>query len=447
MNIRKHLGLLINGGIALALAIVALFFLARHLTEYAGVTASLEASKAALEQLNTRKPFPNDANVMLAETNLVSLEKHFGHMLDSLVRDQFVPPPLEPARFPQFLQGTLRGLNDVAASNNVVTPERFAYGFDRYMRGLPVKEDLPRLERQVHAVDEVCRALFNARIQDILSIERHVFEDEAARKAAAEAAAQSGQAMRPEMTVAAAATGPAGSATAAEGYFEDPAGMFVRERMIVEFNAKENAIWQALNALPRMKLFCVISDLDIQNLSPRPAVGSPTDPTRPTGESGAPPALPPGLSAAMMGAGTVSTIPGGAMVPMPEGATGTNVVARPLRREERVTAGMHEVAKVRLQIDFFTFNKPAAQPAPEAGQPAPAPAPAAAPAATPPATAPAAAPAPAPAAAPAAAPAPEPKPVPAATPAPTTPAAASAPVPAAAPAAAPAATGKKEGQP
>ena len=86
---------------------------------------------------------------------------------------------------------------------------------------------------------------------------------------------------------------------------------------------------------------------------------------------------------------------GGAMAPMPEGATGTNAVARPLRREERVTAGMHEVAKVRLQIDFFTFTKPAAQPAPEAGQPAPAAASAAAPEA---------APAPAPAAPPAAAP-------------------------------------------
>ena len=63
---------------------------------------------------------------------------------------------------------------------------------------------------------------------------------------------------------------------------------------------------KALNSMPRMKLFCVISDLDIQNIAPRPARGSATDPTRPAGEGSVPVALPPGLPfMPPPGAGTV----------------------------------------------------------------------------------------------------------------------------------------------
>lgn len=363
MNIRKHLGLLVSGGIAAVLAIVALVFLFRFLAGYTGVMGSLEASKASLEQLNARKPFPNEANVKLAQGSLAAMEQHFTNTLDALARGQFVPPPLEPARFPQFLQGTIRGLNDAAASNNVAIPERFAFGFDRYARGLPVKEDLPRLERQVFAVDQICRVLFEAKIKDIVSIDRHVFEDEAARKAAAVTAA-AGQPMRPEMMAAAAAGAPGSAAPteANEGYLEDSAGLFVRERMIIVFDAKENAVWQALNNLARTRVFCVVSDLDIENPAPRPAKGSVADPTRPSGE-GAPAAGQPvgvvGEAAPAAGQGFSTA----------EGGTGTNVVTRPLRREERVTAGMHEVAKVRLQLDLYTFNKPAPDAEKKEGQP------------------------------------------------------------------------------
>ncbi len=350
MNIRKYMVLVISGAVTAVLAGVLIFFLVRSASQYGNVSAELDSGTRALKQLGDRVPFPNEENVAQAAKNLENLEVFFGGTITSFLKNQFNPAPMEPARFPQALNVSIRAMNQSAASNSVAVPQPFFYGFERYSRGQPpVKSDIPRLSRQLHAIETILRAICSAQIRELASIERHVFEDEAPAGDPA-----SGGVVRREDVAAgtAAASGPA------VGYFQDPAGLFVKERLILTFSAKESTVWDILNILPKLPVFSVVSDIDIWNEMSRPVQMNPADGTPRAADST-------GMAGAAPGASEfVADIPTSlrsAVVPATSPTAGTPATpGRPLKHEERVTAGMGEALKVRMQIDFYTFHKPGA---------------------------------------------------------------------------------------
>lgn len=336
MNIRKYMVLVVSGAVTAVVGGVLVFYLVRAASKYGAVSSAIDSDNRALSQFGSRKPFPSDENVALATKNLERVQAFSDATMGAFLKNQYDPPPMEPARFPQLLQRSIQAMNVAAVSNGVAVLEKFFYGFDRYARGQPpAKDDISRLSRQLHVVETIVKTLCMARIRDIASIERHVFEDEAA----ASSGGEGGVVRREDVEAkAAAATGPAA------GYLKDPSGLFVRERLVLTFNAKESAVWEALDALPKLPVFCVLSDIDIQNAAGRPVQVNPADGTRRAESDGA------------GGEFSAATVVKRA-APGDPAAPGV-VPVRPLTRAERNVAGITEVLKVRLQIDFYTFRKP-----------------------------------------------------------------------------------------
>ncbi len=346
MKLRPYLALIIAGSVALAAAVALSVWLWRNVRRHGDVSARLDATMRDLKRLGDRVPFPNEANVAAAETNRIRIEAFFNGVMDRFLQRQFRPPSMEPARFPQYLQRAIQTMNLSAVSNNVAVPERFMYGFDRYAKGQPpAKAEIPRLAWQVHVIETITRAIFSAKIRELSAVARHVFEDEVKPDGAA-----------PPGAGEVAAPGPAGGVAA--GYLRDARGLYVRERAVFEFRARESSVWEILNVLPRLPVFCVVSDIDLQNDAPRPAPVNPADGQRIV--EGLAPAVAGSLPPDEAAFGPGARLPAaGAVVPV--SAAALAVPRRPLKREERTVAGMAETLKVRLQVDYYIFQRPGAE--------------------------------------------------------------------------------------
>lgn len=362
MKIRTLVPLIVAGGVSAVLAVALALWVAGSVLRHREVSRDLTSTRAELRRLVDRVPFPSAENVERAATNQARIEAFFETTIAEFLSRTYIPPAMEPARFPILLQRAIGSMNLSAVSNNVTVPDRFMYGFDRYARGqLPNKEDIPRLARQIHAVETITRAIFSAKIREIVSIERHVFEEEA-RPGAEGAVSRFNEPVEQR--------GPAGGP--ALGYVEDPEHLFVRERLIYEFRAKENTLWAVLDLLPALPVFCVISDIDVWNDAPRPAPYNPADGTRraPEGVGAAGAAAMAYDEAMALGQPTarglgqpLAVAPPATVAPGPMGTP----ARRPLKHEERTVAGMTETLRVRMQVDVYSFRRPDAS----AGEAAP----------------------------------------------------------------------------
>jgi len=343
MNIRKNLGLVVSAAIAIPLIAVAVAFLVVFALRYAKVRGQLQSVQTRLEQLNRRRPFPNEENIRQLERNRAALDAEFRRTLSDMARGQFEPPPLEPARFSQELRGMGQRLARIAQTNNVARPPQFGYGFDRYFRGdLPRKDEMPRLLTQVNAVESVCSALFEAGIAEIVKVDRQVFEEQPGAGGAA-VSEMTGVAVRMPVGMET-AVGPGGLPARA---LADPGGLFSWERVAVEFVTRESGLWNALNALGRSRAYAVVAGISVVNETAKPQISVEDDSEKSP--------APPGGGPARPGFRPPPATPGGEMMPEPG--------ARPLRpptREERIVTGRDELLKVRIEVDVFHFRSPAA---------------------------------------------------------------------------------------
>ncbi len=344
MNIRRNLSLVVGLIITLVLIAAATFFLVRYAVRYYQVTRDLAAEQGRLDQLNRRSPFPNEENIRRLEENSAKLDSAFRKLVSELSRNQYEPPPIEPARFPQELRRMNERLRALAQTGGVTLPAAFAYGFDRYFKGeLPRKDEVPRLLTQLNAVESVCRALFEAGIGEVAKIERQTFEQATASSPAGETGAM-GSYVALREAVGSSRDGLSGE----EG--RDTSGLFAWERVAVEFVTKEAGLWAALNGLARLPAFVAVSSITVTNETPRPPLKTPAR----EGETPAGIVRGPVAPVAPMARMT----PAEAEMGIPFGATGTGQ-KQPVTREERIVAGRDEVLRVRIQADVLRFLKTA----------------------------------------------------------------------------------------
>jgi len=239
------------------------YLMIRKASEFSSVNAGMESANRRLQALGGQARFPHEENVGRVEENLARVEAFFLETMGGFLAQQRGIKPMEPARFPQALQRFVGDMNQAAVSNGVAVPPRFLYGFERYSRGQPpAKRDVGRLLRQSQAIEEILRALFERRILQLSAIERHVFEDD-----------------RPMAIDDDAGEEISDPRTPAAGFARDPAGLFEKERLVFTFTAREQAVWQIMNALPSLSLFCVVADIDIANEAAKPVPVNPADGT------------------------------------------------------------------------------------------------------------------------------------------------------------------------
>ena len=321
MNWRKNMMLVVGGGICLVLFIIAAYFLVRFRADYMKVSGQVKVAQARLDQLNQRDPFPSDANVGLSQTNLVKLQTYFKDLMDNLQREQGVVEPIEAADFAPLLEKAKERMQKRALEAGVKMPERSGLGFASYAAGkLPSTDAIPRLVIQLKAVEAVLSQLFDARVSEILAMERDIFESPAS--AAEEAAADSrrrGRGAAVDTSVTKALQGLPPLATNE---------LYSAERIYVSFTASESSVWQLLNSLAMTRPFMMVSDVKIVN---------PLDLLK---RVGGPPAGKPGAPAAPLGAAAAKPVV--------------------VDREDRIAAG-REPVKVDLVLEVYRFSGAAPQ--------------------------------------------------------------------------------------
>ena len=340
-KITKHIPLLVSALVAALLVVIAVIMAARAAFEFGTVKGGLRDKQNQLQALENRKPYPSETNIEKLRAEQGRLGDALKNLEKEISRQQFQPTDMEPAQFRLRVENTFRGLHERAMANKVILPERFTFGFDRYVRDLPEPEFLPRLQMQVSWIEDVCKVLLDARIHEVIKIERHVFEEEALHEAEAGGAPAPGAAppMRRQMAEESGGGGD-GLTQPSKGYLKDPDELFVRERMVFTFIAREPAVWQILNALPKISSFNVVAAVEFQNESNRPERVDVK-----TGEASKASA-PAGLFAGGVEAPSMPAL----------AAAGTNAPPRMLSANERVVAGRADLIRVRLVLDFYQFK-------------------------------------------------------------------------------------------
>lgn len=261
MNWRKNIILIVGGGIALFLLIIAFVFFFKSKREYGRLNNELGQAMSRLETLTRRSPYPSAENIKQVDANLESLKNAVGVLQETLQRGQVVAESIEPADFASLLERVSKRLYRSAAEAGVTLPDRFTLGLARYAAGeQPAREAVPRLVIQLKDLEAICQTLLQSHIQSIVSVDREAFEG----GAAAQAQPDDSAGLRRRR-----ATDDSQSPTVATAYMPMPASntLYEVERFNVTFQGRDAAVWEALNQLAKSPLLITVVDVQLSNLA------------------------------------------------------------------------------------------------------------------------------------------------------------------------------------
>lgn len=319
MSVRKHLVLVVGGGVSLVLLIAAVIVLLRVNSRYGSVRDELAQQQRRLERLQARTPYPSPANVETLRTNIVIEGRFFTNLYTRLAAEQIeAPVDMEPAQFPLLMERVIRGLINKAAEAGIRLPENFAFGFDRYAQGeLPDAADIPRLVVQVKTMERLCDLLYAAHIAGLEKVERQVFEKTGPRE----------EPNDPRRAIRTAAPEPEQADLTDQA--PDSDGLLTRERFTLSFTGGDPALWDVLNSLADSPMFAVVNTVTLE--SDDPGLRTPRDWAKLGAGGGADPRFAASRNPAPTEANTV-----------------------PMNRDERIAAG-REVIRNTLTVDVYRF--------------------------------------------------------------------------------------------
>lgn len=250
--LKKNIGLIVGGGIALVLVIGALALLVRFRGDYARVQRELRENLNRLEDLQQMDPFPSEENVARVEQSLQVLERYRDGLLDALASGQSPVQRMERAEFPAAIERASGRLRNLANQAGVVLPENMVFGFQQYERGnLPLQEHVPRLVTQLRTIEGLVAHLFSAEIAELIEVEREVFDLERARGDDFEGRRGF---FDEEIEEPAARIAPHGVA-----------GLYTRERYRLQFWASDAAVREVLNRFAASPSLVIVRSVELHN--------------------------------------------------------------------------------------------------------------------------------------------------------------------------------------
>lgn len=330
MNLKKHRILVIGGGLALVILIVAVVLLVQMSARYRETSSSLERAQARLRSLNQRSPFPSEENVRVLEANLDLVRGEVAELKTRLSEANIEVDRIEPAQFAPLLERTYKRISDRAASLNVPIPGQGTYGYAVYAQGtLPDRDHVERLVRQAKIQEYLGGLLLEAKVSRIDLLQRTAFED-----APVETEEDQRFVRRPTRPSS-------GQGSPTDIPRPEPSDLYQTERFTLTFSGREGAVWDALNRLGASPLFIKVVDVSLRNLGDD--IGKPVDLQARFLETR--------RAAAAAGQGR-----GAGMEVTPQ-------VLATIPREDRIIAG-RELIEAKVVLDVFLFTPGDPEPAP-----------------------------------------------------------------------------------
>lgn len=250
--LKKNMGLIVGGGIALVLLIGALALLVRFRGDYARVQRELTGNVNRLENLQQMDPFPSEENVDRVEQSLQVLQRYRDGLLDTLASGQPLAERMERAEFPAAIERASGRLRNLAEQSGVELPDNMVFGFQQYERGnLPLQEHVPRLVTQLRTIEGLVALLFSAEIAELTEVEREVFDLEQVREDDFEGRRGF---FEEEIEQPAARIAPHGMA-----------GLYTRERYLLQFWASDTAVREVLNRFAASPSLIIVRSVELHN--------------------------------------------------------------------------------------------------------------------------------------------------------------------------------------
>jgi len=174
--VKRNLGLVVGGLVALALLGVAGFYLWSKVQEDAQVTTELQEATAKYTELINKPPHPGNE---ISKVNNIELAKEENKRLEAFVsevRAKFgkreVPTNLSDRDFRLMLDNTVAELIRGAASSGVKLPETnywFTFGGQKTATSF---KSIPTLTHRLMEVKDLCEILYAAKIPDLKGLKR-----------------------------------------------------------------------------------------------------------------------------------------------------------------------------------------------------------------------------------------------------------------------------------
>lgn len=256
--------LILLGASVAFLALLA-FGVIRLSRSYAAATEAREARDTAfanLQNLYTANPFPSVENAERMRRDVAALERMRAALTNAVSALDVARPDLSPSRFMQELQTAVRDRLQARApiveGTRAVAPG-FAFGFERYLAAgapIPRQEHVPRLAQQLAIVEKLVDEVYAAQIGTLRALTRDTF-DAASADDAGEADDARGSRRRSRRDGA-----DEGSAAGGAGLIRTP--YYSAQRFTLEVTGRQHAICDLLNRLAAMKLFVIVTDIDLR---------------------------------------------------------------------------------------------------------------------------------------------------------------------------------------
>lgn len=257
MILPRNKTFMIVGGVCAALLLGEVVALAIGAVRLSKANRTLQHEQQCLMKLQQRNPYPSAANVRILETNLDELQYRVGELAAELKRDPFPQDSIEAAEFSARAQDVIERFRSRAARAGMQLPESLEVGFAQYASGgaVPQAAQVPRLSRQLYAVERVADVLVQSGVNSVDAMSRELFEtvDETAvtrRRPSRSLPASKGR------------KSPPATATAI-----GPGGIYATEQVAVSFTASEEEVWRVLDLFAVAPHFMVVSGFSHQTQS------------------------------------------------------------------------------------------------------------------------------------------------------------------------------------
>ena len=174
--VKRNLGLVIGGVVALALLVVATVYLFSKRGEDQAVTAELDTATSRYQELLNRPVHPGDErgnvnNIELAKDEVQRLQGFL-----SQVREKFgtssVPTNISNREFRALLDNTINDLQRTADSLGITLPQKDYWFTFAPQRTAVEFKSIDMLTHQLLDVKELCEILYEAKVQDLKGIRR-----------------------------------------------------------------------------------------------------------------------------------------------------------------------------------------------------------------------------------------------------------------------------------
>lgn len=170
--IKRNLGLVLGGVIALALMGVAGFYLYQQIQANEEMTQKWQSTLDQLRRLENRNPHPNQDNIEAAQQDFQRVEA-FQQRTKEVFSSLNYPTVTNALEFRKLLGRSLFDLQRQAQMNGVDVPTNYNFSFTAQLQAPSIQQDsLEPLAHQLTEVKAICNVIYAAKVHRLGEIRR-----------------------------------------------------------------------------------------------------------------------------------------------------------------------------------------------------------------------------------------------------------------------------------